>query len=106
MKAEAQPTKDMNEPTIPADNQNAPMAVASGAVLGGERKSKYHGVYWKKRKNPKWSKWCAMIHIYGKCKCIGQYDNEEDAAAAFDAELLKRDGVEAKRNFLIGGIAA
>ena len=24
----------MNEPTTPADNQNAPMAVASGAVLG------------------------------------------------------------------------
>ena len=34
MKAEAQPTNDMNEPTTPADNQNAPMAVASGAVLG------------------------------------------------------------------------
>ena len=27
----------MNEPTTPADNQNAPMAVASGAVLGGWR---------------------------------------------------------------------
>ena len=32
--AEAQPTNDMNEPTTPADNQTAPMAVASGAVLG------------------------------------------------------------------------
>jgi hypothetical protein len=30
--------KNMNEPMTPADNQNAPMAAASGAVLGQQIK--------------------------------------------------------------------
>ena len=43
-------------------------------------KSKYVGVVWNKETN----KWKAYITINGKRKHLGYYDNEEDAALAYD----------------------
>jgi hypothetical protein len=42
--------------------------------------SKYHGVCWHKPN----AKWCARITIEGKRTNIGYFENEEDAAYAYD----------------------
>jgi hypothetical protein len=43
--------------------------------------SKYIGVSWTKAN----AKWCAKLSIEGKQKHVGYFDNEEDAARAYDA---------------------
>ena len=45
--------------------------------------SKYIGVYWNKSRN----KWRAMIHINGKKTHIGYFDEEEEAAKAYQDAL-------------------
>jgi len=78
---------------------------AARSGVGSERRrSKYHGVVWWKR--PYGHKWCARIWIDGKRKVIGLYDDEEEAARAYDEAADNRDGALAKRNFLRGGSGA
>lgn len=56
--------------------------------------SKYKGVY--KHQS---GKWIANIRINGDKKAIGQFDNEEDAARAYDNEARKIQGSFAVLNF-------
>lgn len=42
--------------------------------------SKYKGVCWDKQ----YSKWRAMIAVNGKRKCLGRYENEDEAAKAYN----------------------
>lgn len=45
--------------------------------------SKYIGVCWDKRKN----KWCSSIHVNGKQKYLGCFDNELEAANSYKIAL-------------------
>ena len=59
--------------------------------------SKYKGVGWGKREN----KWRARIVINGKDTYLGYFENELDAAAAYDFAALKYFGEFAFTNFEI-----
>ena len=50
--------------------------------------SQFRGVYW----DSKQKKWRANIFLGGNTKCIGQYENEEEAAKAYDLQAIRRDG--------------
>ena len=57
--------------------------------------SKFRGVCWLKDKH----KWLAQINREGKHFYLGVYDNEEDAARAYDTKALELHGKNAYRNF-------
>jgi len=57
--------------------------------------SKYKGVYFKKDMN----KYCATIGLKGKKTHLGYFDNEIDAAKAYDEAAKKLFGEFAKLNF-------
>jgi hypothetical protein len=57
--------------------------------------SQYKGVCWDKDRKM----WRAYIKINGKCKFLGYYSAEEDAALAYDAAALKQFGEFAFLNF-------
>ena len=58
-------------------------------------KSKYKGVSWEK----KYKKWKANICIENKLKHIGYFDNEKEAAEAYDTAAKKHRGEYAFLNF-------
>lgn len=57
--------------------------------------SKYKGVSWKENK----SKWCAQISVKSKKKHLGYFDNEINAAKAYDVAAQEYAGEFAKTNF-------
>ena len=57
--------------------------------------SEYKGVSWTKREQ----KWRAAITDHFRSVHIGYFDNEVDAARAYDAEAIKRFGEFARLNF-------
>jgi len=57
--------------------------------------SKYKGVCWCKRNN----KWLAKITVNYKCKHLGYFINEIDAASAYDHAALEYFGEFASLNF-------
>lgn len=60
--------------------------------------SKYLGVSWHTLIKAK-SKWRATIKFENKCHYLGSYDNEEDAARAYDAAATIYHGEFANLNF-------
>ncbi len=58
--------------------------------------SAYYGVCWHKNAG----KWNAQIQIAGKRKNLGNYTNEKEAAAVFNAAAIEHYGVFAKLNDL------
>lgn len=57
--------------------------------------SRYVGVTWDKQRN----KWVAQTCFYKKHILIGRFDNEEEAARAYDIKVLELFGEYAKLNF-------
>ena len=57
--------------------------------------SKYRGVTWNKGD----SKWLAKISVKGKTRYLGIFDDEVDAAKAFDEEARRVRGARASVNF-------
>lgn len=57
--------------------------------------SQYKGVCWDKERN----KWVAIIGFNGKHKKLGRFDNEEEAAKAYDNVAKELHGKFAKLNF-------
>lgn len=57
--------------------------------------SRYKGVSFDRSRG----KWISSIQIYGKTKHIGRFDDEYEAAIAYDTESLKVYGVFARLNF-------
>ena len=43
--------------------------------------------------------WCAQIHVDGRRIVIGTFDDEEDAARAYDRAARARHGARARPNF-------
>lgn len=69
---------------------------AQGRIeLTPKGKSKYFGVYW----SVGGSKWTSRIKIQGKTYHLGQFENEEDAAHAFDDAARKHRGRDTRTNF-------
>jgi hypothetical protein len=57
--------------------------------------SRFRGVCFDKRRK----KWCAYITVEGKRIWLGTFDNEIDAAMAYDAAAKKYHGEFARLNF-------
>lgn len=57
--------------------------------------SKYKGVYWDKR----YRKWCATICFEGRNYYLGSFDDEIEAAKAYDKKALELFGEFAYLNF-------
>ena len=57
--------------------------------------SRYKGVHWYKRG----SKWRASIHINGRFKHLGYFDDEQEAALAYDRAARELFGEFANPNF-------
>jgi len=66
-----------------------------GIISGREYTSKYKGVSWDEPRG----KWKAQIQCEGRNRYIGRYDEEEDAALAYDQEARRQFGEHASLNF-------
>lgn len=66
-----------------------------GTIDGREYTSKYKGVSWDEPRG----KWKAQLQHEGKNRFIGRYDEEEDAAAAYDERAREVFGEHARLNF-------
>jgi hypothetical protein len=65
----------------------------------GETGSKYRGVSWFKKNN----KWVAMIRYDGKIHFLGSFEDEEQAARAYDRAARAQHGENAQLNFPVEG---
>eukprot|EP00884_Botryococcus_braunii_P009510 jgi/Botrbrau1/18560/Bobra.0367s0009.2 len=63
------------------------------------KSSKFKGVSWHKHSQ----KWYAYIQASGKMRGLGYFDDQEDAARAYDAEARKVHGAKAVVNFDLEG---
>ena len=83
------------------DNQRNNLRIADKAQNQQNRTerrnsySKYKGVSWNKRDR----KWQVYIGLGGKSKYVGYYEDEKEAARAYDAEARKYFGEFANTNF-------
>lgn len=86
---------------IGLDNRKSNLRVVTNQENQMNRKpnknssSKYKSVYWHKRK----SKWYVQIRFNSKRIHIGYFDNEVQAALAYDAKAMELFGEYAKLNF-------
>lgn len=76
-------------------------AATSGQNSANQRKrstptsSRHKGVSWHRRAG----KWQAYVNVNGRAKCLGYFDDEEDAARAYDRAALEAWGEFARLNF-------
>ena len=61
--------------------------------------SRHKGVCWDKSRE----RWAAYIHVNGKTRGLGRFDNEDEAALAYNAAALAAWGQFARLNDLNGG---
>ena len=92
----------------PMDNRSCNLRVASrsqnGANRGADRRrlgtsSRHKGVSWRKHRNC----WGAYIHVDGKTKYLGSFQDEDDAACAYNKAALEVWGKFARLNDVPGG---
>ncbi len=89
-----QPPSDMQIDHIDHDclnNQRANLRVCTQAQNNANRRktrgsSQFKGVYWYASRN----KWRANIRVDRQTKHLGYFDDEEDAARAYNEEALKQ----------------
>jgi len=84
------------------DNRRANLRLATRSQNNINRRqnksktlSRFVGVTFDRRRR----RWVARIYINGKCKFLGSFDNEIDAAMAYDAAAKKYYGEFARLNF-------
>ena len=80
---------------VVAKNLNKPLNFGGNASAKGHvATSRFRGVGWHKRDK----KWRVAIRVNGKQKSIGHFDNELEAAHAYDAYAIT-NGIDTPRNF-------
>lgn len=93
------------------DNRGANLRIATrsqnGANRGPDRRkygttSDYKGVSWDKRRK----KWSAYVHVNGRTRGLGRFDDEHEAARAYNAAALEAWGEFARLNIITDGAAA
>jgi hypothetical protein len=62
---------------------------------GPRKSSKYRGVFWHKSSN----KWRAQINYDSKQHALGYFEEEEEAARAYDRAARAQKGEKAQLNF-------
>jgi hypothetical protein len=90
--------KDLDPLNMQNENVRAATRTLNNAnkrKIAGRRTSRFKGVCWQKTKN----KWQAEIKKDYKKIFLGRYDNEEDAARAYDRAAIECFGEYARLNF-------
>jgi hypothetical protein len=77
---------------FPTKNEQAAEEAKQQQAAAG---SKYRGVTWEKSNN----KWKAAIYYDGKKHCLGYFEDEEEAARAYDQTARAQHGEKAQLNF-------
>lgn len=86
---------------IPLDNrlENLRLATHSENMMNQRKtrgSSKYKGVHW----NKQYKKWTTGIKINKKVQYLGSFDNEEDAAEAYNKKAIELFGDRARLNVI------
>ena len=72
-------------PTVAPTHSRSARSVRSGGSADAPKSSVYKGVSWHKHSQ----KWYAYIQAGGKMRGLGYFDQQEDAARAYDSEARK-----------------
>jgi hypothetical protein len=88
---------------LPLDNRRANLRLATYSqnminrpkIISDKTTSKFVGVYFDKRRGT----WNARINVQNKCIWLGRFDNEIDAAKAYDKAAMKYYTEFARLNF-------
>ncbi|MFG6591302.1 HNH endonuclease [Sulfitobacter sp. 1A12157] len=86
---------DMNPANNAIDNLRLATKRQNGCNRRTVGRSKYLGVCWHKAAK----KWKASISVYNRSTYLGVFENEEDAAAAYDRAARKFHGEFSRLNF-------
>lgn len=87
---------------LATQSQNSANSWKPRRADGAATTSQYKGVSWDRTRD----RWQAKVTIHGVCRNLGRYDDEAEAARAYDAAALSAWGDFARVNFPNGMVTA